>query len=142
MLLDKLFSEFEEHFKIKLLSLADGTFDGVYSKRFMGFSKTPKTGIDFFLVSKERFFFVIYLFFDPLKLALSVCSPYVRLSITCFFIKNYGGGWELCVSGGGGGVCWVEIGSKFDYIICEFELFNNISWCPKICANEASSGQN
>ena len=46
--------------------------------------------------------------------------------------------------GGGevGGVCWVKIGQKFDYIICEFALFNNILWCPKICANEASSGQN
>ena len=37
MLLDELFSEFEEHFKIKLFSLADGTFDGVYSKCFTGF---------------------------------------------------------------------------------------------------------
>ena len=100
MLLNKLFSEFEEHFKIKLLSRTDGTFDGVYSKRFMGFSKTQKRGIDFFLVSKERFFFAIYLFFDPIKLALSVYSPCVRLSMTCFFIKNYGSGWELCVSMG------------------------------------------
>ena len=85
MFLDKLFSEFEEHFKIKLLSLADGTFDRVYSKCFMRFSKTQKTGIDFFLVSKKRFFFAIYLFFDPIKLALSVCSPYVRLSMTFFY---------------------------------------------------------
>ena len=92
MLLDKLFSVFEEHFKIKLLSLADGTFDRVYSKCFMRFSKTQKTGIDFFLVSKKRFFFAIYLFFDPIKLALSVCSSCVRLSMTCFFIKTYGGG--------------------------------------------------
>ena len=97
MIQDKLFSEFEEHFRIKLLSLADGTWDGVYSKCFMGFSKTQKTGIDLFLVSKERFFFAFYLFFDPIKLALSVCSPCVRLSMTCFFIKNYRGGWELCV---------------------------------------------
>ena len=99
MLLDKLFSEFEEHFMIKLLSLADGIFDGVYCKRFMGFSKIKKTGIDFFLVSKDRLFFAIYLFFDPIKLALSVFSPCVRLSMTCFFIKNYGAGWELCVWG-------------------------------------------
>ena len=97
MLLDKLFSEFEEHFKIKLLSLAAGTFDGVYSKRFMGFSKTQKAGIDFFLVSKERFFLAIYLFFYPIKLTLSVCALCVRLSMTCFFINNYGSGWELCV---------------------------------------------
>ena len=53
MLLDKLFSELEEHFKIKLLSLADGTFDGIYSKLFIGFSKTQKSGIDFFLVLRS-----------------------------------------------------------------------------------------
>ena len=62
MLLDKLFSEFEEHFKIKLLSLADGTFDRVYSKCFMRFSKTQKTGIDFFLVSK-RGFSLLFIYF-------------------------------------------------------------------------------
>ena len=100
MLLDKLFSEFEEHFKIKLLSLADGTFDGVYSKRFMGFSKTQKRGIDFFLVSKERFFFAIYLFFDPIKLALSVCFPCVRLSMMCFLLKTKGVGGS-CLRGRG-----------------------------------------
>ena len=93
MFLDKLFSEFEEYFKIKLLSLADGTFDGVYSKCFMGFSKLPE--------------------------------------------KVLIGG-----KGEGGDVFWVKIGQKFDYIICEFALFNNILWCPKICANEAKSGQN
>ena len=36
MLLDKLISEFEQHFKIKLLSVADGSFDGVYSRRYGG----------------------------------------------------------------------------------------------------------
>ena len=50
--------------------------------------------------------------------------------------------WVWGEGGGGGGVSWVKIGQKVDYIICEFALFNNILWCPKICANEASSGQN
>ncbi|XP_066936103.1 uncharacterized protein [Clytia hemisphaerica] len=36
MLLDKLMIEFEEHFKRRLLSIADGTFDGIYSQRFKG----------------------------------------------------------------------------------------------------------
>ena len=36
MLLDKLMSEFEQHFKIRLLSVADGTFDGTYSSRYKG----------------------------------------------------------------------------------------------------------
>lgn len=36
MLFDKLTSEFEDHYKHRLLSVADGTFDGVYSQRFKG----------------------------------------------------------------------------------------------------------
>lgn len=36
MLLDKLMSEFEQHFKVKLLSVADGSFDGTYSSRYGG----------------------------------------------------------------------------------------------------------
>ena len=67
----------------------------------------------------------------------------VRTSLyDVFFNKNYGGGWELCGGGEVVGMCWVKIRQKCDYIICEFALFNNILWCPKICANEASSGQN
>lgn len=34
MLLDKLMVEFEDHYKNRLLSIADSTFDGVYSQRF------------------------------------------------------------------------------------------------------------
>ena len=44
MLLDKLLKEFEDHFKLKLLSVADGTFDGIYSNRFKGTSKETHTG--------------------------------------------------------------------------------------------------
>ena len=36
MLFDKSMVEFEEHFKSRLLSVADGTFDGHYSHRFKG----------------------------------------------------------------------------------------------------------
>ena len=35
-LLDKLMDEFEHHFKVKLLSVADGSFDGTYSSRYGG----------------------------------------------------------------------------------------------------------
>ena len=55
MLLDELFSEFEEHFKIKLLSLADGTFDGVYSKCFIGSQKPKKQVLVSFLFLKRGF---------------------------------------------------------------------------------------
>ena len=36
MLFDKVMGEFEDHYKRRLLSVADGTFDGVYSQRFRG----------------------------------------------------------------------------------------------------------
>ena len=36
MLMDKLLVQLEDHYKLKLLSIADGTFDGVYSSRFKG----------------------------------------------------------------------------------------------------------
>ena len=36
MLLIKLVENFEDHFKLRLISAADGTFDGIYSKRFKG----------------------------------------------------------------------------------------------------------
>ena len=35
-LIDKIFVDFEKHYQLKLLSIADGTFDGIYSRRFMG----------------------------------------------------------------------------------------------------------
>ena len=62
MLLGKLFSEFEDYFKIKLLSLADSTFDGEYSKRFMGFSKTQKQVLISFLFLK-RGFSLLFIYF-------------------------------------------------------------------------------
>ena len=36
MLFDNVISEFEDHYKRCLLSVADGTFDGVYSQGFKG----------------------------------------------------------------------------------------------------------
>ena len=44
MLLDKLMNDFEDHFKLRLLSVADGTFDGIYSRRFKGFQNKNATG--------------------------------------------------------------------------------------------------
>jgi len=36
MLLNKLMDDFEQHFKLRLISASDGTFDGIYSNRFKG----------------------------------------------------------------------------------------------------------
>ena len=42
MLFDKVMDEFEDHYKRRLLSVADRTFDEIYSQRFNPF-KTDKT---------------------------------------------------------------------------------------------------
>lgn len=43
-LIDKLTIDLEDHYKNKLLSIADGSYDGVYRHRFMGKGKDGSTG--------------------------------------------------------------------------------------------------
>ena len=43
-LIDKLTIDLEDHYKNKLLSIADGRYDGVYRHRFMGKGKGGSTG--------------------------------------------------------------------------------------------------
>ena len=43
-LLDKLTIDLEDHYKNKLLSIADGSYDGLYRHRFMGKGKDGSTG--------------------------------------------------------------------------------------------------
>lgn len=51
-LIDKLTKELDEHYQNKLLSVASGKFDGIYSRRFAGFSK-KKEGLGFQKPSSE-----------------------------------------------------------------------------------------
>ena len=46
-LLEKLFEDFEDHFKVKPLSVADKTFDGVFSRRFKGLGKKSSDTVGF-----------------------------------------------------------------------------------------------
>ena len=43
-LLVKIFEDFMEHFKFKLFSIADNSFDGIFSRRFKGYSKNKNSG--------------------------------------------------------------------------------------------------
>ena len=43
-LIDKVTNDLEDHYKNKLLSLADGSFDGQYRQRFIGRGKDGATG--------------------------------------------------------------------------------------------------
>lgn len=62
-LLDKLTIDLEDHYKNKLLSIADGSFDGVYRHRFFGKGKDGSTGfkvpnkkdLDAYLSTVENF---------------------------------------------------------------------------------------
>ena len=52
-LIDKLTKELDEHYQNKLLSVASGKFDGIYSRRFAGFAKKKKEGLGFQKPSTE-----------------------------------------------------------------------------------------
>ena len=58
-LIDRLINDFNDHFKDKLLSIASGSFDGVYSSRFIGKEKIKNTGQGYNLpnstVAEEHF---------------------------------------------------------------------------------------
>ena len=51
-LLDKLTTEFDQHYHNKLLSVASGKFDGVYSSRFKG-NKKKNEGVGFQIPNAE-----------------------------------------------------------------------------------------
>lgn len=46
-LLDKFTSEFDQHYRNKLLAVASGKFDGIYSRRFKGQGKKKSDGMGF-----------------------------------------------------------------------------------------------
>ena len=58
MLLDKLMTDFEDHYKHRLLSIADNTFDGVYSQRFklMKVKTLPGKSARFFCKNQKNSF--------------------------------------------------------------------------------------
>lgn len=45
-LVEKLTTDFEDHYKDKLLPIADGSFDGQYRQRFMGKGKDGRVGFN------------------------------------------------------------------------------------------------
>ena len=53
-LLDKLTHEFEDHYKVKLLNVSSGKFDGCYSRRFKGFGKAKGEGTGFKMPSQQE----------------------------------------------------------------------------------------
>ena len=53
-LIEKLLEDFNHHYENKLLSVANGSFDGVYSKRFMGRGKSNTEGVGFKMPSPEE----------------------------------------------------------------------------------------
>ena len=46
-LMDKFTSELDQHYRNKLLSVASGKYDGVYSRRFKGLEKKKTEGVGF-----------------------------------------------------------------------------------------------
>ena len=53
-LFEKLTGEFIDHYKNKLLSVANGRFDGIYSRRFQGKGKKSNDSCGFNLLSEDQ----------------------------------------------------------------------------------------
>ena len=53
-LFDKLTGEFIDHYKVKLLNVASGKFDCVYSRRYKGESKKSNEGSGFQILPKHQ----------------------------------------------------------------------------------------
>ena len=91
---------------------------------FYGVLKNPKNRY-WSLSCFQREVFLCYLFIfwsyktGAIRL-FSMCPPFLFL----FLLKTMEVGGSCVCGGGGKGVCWVKIGQKFDYIICEFVFFN------------------
>ncbi len=52
-LLDRLLTDLNSHYKEKLLSIAEGSFDGHFRRQFKGKGKTKKDGGQGFIISTE-----------------------------------------------------------------------------------------
>lgn len=53
-LMDKLTTEFDQHYQNKLLSVASGKYDGIYSRRFKGLEKKNSEGTGFKKMTSEE----------------------------------------------------------------------------------------
>ena len=53
-LVDKFTTAFDDHYKNKLLSVASGKFDGIYSKRFKGIAKKNGEGVGYRVPNQEE----------------------------------------------------------------------------------------
>lgn len=53
-LVDKLFDDFDEHYKAKLISACNSRFEGIYSSRFKGRSKSKGSGVGYQLPPFEQ----------------------------------------------------------------------------------------
>ena len=125
-LLDKLLIDFMDHYKVKLLNISSGKFDGTYAPRFKGLTKS-KGGLGFKLPNKAQI--------D------TVLSKLVKLSENIFVVPSFStdgvvytvdmnvGVYE-CDSGKEGSIC------KHQYVLWANRKVPGINFLPYLSASE------
>ncbi|XP_066933770.1 uncharacterized protein [Clytia hemisphaerica] len=125
-LIQKLVEDFNDHFKVKLISIANGRYDGVYSKRFKGLSKDKKSSIGFRLPSQAELDLLVQKIVD--RGAGSYLVPSFKNQESFYFVDT-----DL-------GVCECEVGRygtpcKHQYLIWTHGLKSN-NFLPYLSCEE------
>ena len=125
--IEKLLEDFNHHYENKLLSVANGSFDGVYSKRFMGRGKSNTEGVGFKMPSPEE----VILFLS--KLVSLGDSVFTAPSISRpneYYIINMGDGFCSCMAGRNGAPC------KHQYLVWANKRYQSQNFLPYFSKEE------
>ena len=120
-LLDKLTSDFDEHYKAKLISACNSRFDGIYSVRFKGISKSKGSGVGYKLPPfKEHKTF-------EARITETEGGFYIVPSFTCAetqYLVDMDMGICECAVGSDGSVC------KHQYFVWIYRHRKSVNFVP------------
>ena len=119
-LLDKLTTEFNDHYKLKLLSIASGRFDGCFSRRFKGICKTSDGhGFNLPLIQEQE-----HIVAQVTTLGHNSFRVPSFTSDNVFYTVDMNIGLCECKTGQTGDVC------KHQYILWAFKLTDISNFLP------------
>ena len=126
-LLDKLTNEFADHYKVKLLNVASGKFDGTYSCRFKGLEKKRNEGQGFKLPSLNTQTTIAS---NVLSLGQNIFRVPSSTKDCISYLVDMNVGICECPEGLSGAVC------KHQYILWAHKTVTSTSFLPYLSALE------
>ena len=125
-LIDKLLVDFMDHFKVKLLNVASGKFDGTYSPRFKGLAKKKGDGLGFYMPKQSSIADILEhtTKFNDMFMVCSFTDPSVTYTVDINI------GICECKTGRDGSVC------KHQYILWAHKQVKGLNFLPYLNAAE------